>query len=65
MQMGNPLPFKSEDLPRLTAGWNLEFGFAAQGGHLYLSAQSSLDNVDWQVVEDVIIVSGEEFMLLD
>jgi len=65
MQMGNSLPFKPEDLPRLTAGWNLEFGFAAQRRHLYLSAQSSLDNVDWQVVEDVVIISGEEFMLLD
>ena len=61
--MANTLALNLEDLPCLTARRNLELGFAVQSGHLYLGAQRRLNKVDGQLVDEVIIVSGEDFML--
>ena len=63
--MGDTFILKSEDLTRLAAGWYLEFDSTIEGGHLYLSAQSTLSKVDWQLVEDVIVIPGKELMLFN
>lgn len=65
VEVGDTLVFQPENLPRLAARWNLELCFAAQGGHLNLSAQGGLNKADWQFVEDIILIPAEEFVFLD
>jgi len=62
--MRDTLIFKLEDLACLAANWNLELGlFTINGGYLYLGAESSLSEVDWQLVDDVIAIPLEKLML--
>jgi hypothetical protein len=60
--MGNALIFKSKDVTRLAARWNLELGLTVKGGHFYFSAKGSLRKVDWQLIDDVVAISSEKFM---
>ena len=61
--MGNAFPFESEDGVCLAAAGNLERGVTVKGRHLYLGTEGSLGKVERQLVEDIIVVPGENFML--
>jgi len=65
IQMGNPLTFKPKDCARLAASRNFEFGCAIQGGYLYLSTESSPSKINWQLIENIITISGEKLMLFN
>ena len=61
--MRNPLTFKSESFARLAACRDINLGLARKGGHFYFRAESSLGEVDWQFVKNIIAVPDEELVL--
>jgi len=63
--MGDTLTFKPKDGTCLATSRNLKLGFALQRRHFYLSTEGSLSKVDWQLVEDIITISGEKVMLFN
>ena len=63
--MWNALIFKSKDLPRLAASRNLEFDITVQGWYPYLSAEGSLGKVDWQLIENIIVIPYENLMFFN
>ena len=62
MKMGNALIFELEDFVCLAASRNLKLDFAVEGRYRHLSAKGSLSKVDWQLIEDVVTISGEELV---
>ena len=63
-QVSDALVFQAEFLPRLAPGRDGDFIIAVKGGYFDLSAERCLREVNRQFVDDVVVISHEQLMLL-
>jgi len=57
--MRNALILKPKDCACLATSVKLELTITVKGRYLYLSTQSSLSKVDWQLKENVVTIPCE------
>jgi hypothetical protein len=60
--MRDTLTLKPENFTSLAASRELELDSIIKGRYLYLSTESSLSKVDWQLIKNVVTVSDEELV---